>query len=529
MRLIFVTPRFRAADPAAPELLAAELAARAPGSWKTTVLTTTEGDPEVGGSGKPFRDGEHQEDGVRVARFPVEAVPEESEGAGTDPSGFSAGLAFLRERLPEYDLVVLFGSSAICREAAKVAPGQTVLLPFVEEGPDPADASDIYEHPGAFIFGSESEEVQVLERHQVHRRMRETIAANLLLPRTADPAAFRGRSGVEGPYLIAPGPLEPGRGVEELVRFFRTFRERRPATALELVLIGPATIPVPPHRDIKVVVPAAGRERLDAVGGALMAVISERLAAFSTTAAEPFSLGTPILVNASATEVTDECRASGGGLWYQNYDEFELILELGLTDPALFARMGAAGRAFLESRHDWRRLVERYDRAFRSFARPLRAAASASRTGLSGAPIPPGTTGTSPPAGEGMGAGASADSEGAPAPVRSESEEPARAGALPTPAPEVSPEREGPLAVDVAAEEADASSGSASEPEAAEDAPAAAADPQPEAEDPHPKAEDTAITDESETAAATVDAVEDDDAGTEHGGLPSFFRGSIRD
>ena len=169
--------------------------------------------------------------------------------------------------------------------------------------------------------------------------------------------------------------MEPGRGIEELLRFFSTFRDRHADTALELVLIGPAALKIPKRPDIRVASPDSPRERLDAVGGAVAAVIPERLAAFSTTAAEPFSLGVPILVNASATELAAECRASGGGLYYQNYDEFELILELGLRDPSLFPRMGAAGREFLESRHDWDSVLARYDRAFRSFARPSRGAA----------------------------------------------------------------------------------------------------------------------------------------------------------
>ena len=269
---------------------------------------------------------------------------------------------------------MLFGSSSVCVEAAKLDPGRTVLLPFADEEADASRGSEIFEHPAAFVFGSEAEEILVLKRYQVHRRMRETVVGTLLLPRTADAAAFRRRTGLTGPYLLAAGPLEPGRGIEELLRFFSTFRDRHPEVVLELVLIGPAALKIPKRPDIRVVRPDSPRERLDAVGGAVAAVIPERLAAFSTTAAEPFSLGVPILVNASATELAEDCRTSGGGLYYQNYDEFELILELGLRDRSLFPRMGAAGREFLESRHDWDSVLARYDRAFRSFARPSRGA-----------------------------------------------------------------------------------------------------------------------------------------------------------
>ncbi len=518
MRLVFVTPRFGAGDATRPELLAAELARRAPGGWRTTVATTT----AAGESEETFREGEFQDQGVRVVRFPA-GDPSEAEAQGPAGAGHltSTGLLqYLRDRPGDYDLVVLFGASSVCAEAAKVDPGRTVLLPFTDEGADTPRASDIFEHPAAFVFGSEAEEILVLKRYQVHRRMRETVPGTLLLPRTADAAAFRRRTGLTGPYLLAAGPLEPGRGIEELLRFFSTFKDRHADAALELVLIGPAALKIPERPDIRVVRPASPRERLDAVGGAVVAVIPERLAAFSTTAAEPFSLGVPILVNASATELTGECRASGGGLYYQNYDEFELILELGLRDPSLFPRMGAAGREFLESHHDWDSVLARYDRAFRSFARPSRGAAGATPA-VEAAPPPeqpalPSSADVVEAAGpEAEGGDSSETGPEAGAEVVAEPGEPEPA--QPEAAAESPEETTGEAAAEPSPAEAsddvseiEAGPETEPEPEAGEEAPAVSA------EEPEPS-EPVGAGEEEET-----------DSGEEPG-LPSFFRGSIRD
>ena len=516
MRLVFVTPRFGAGDATPPELLAAELAARAPGGWRTTVVTTT----AAGESEEAFREGEFQDQGVRVVRFPAgsssEAGPESPAGAAelTAPDL----LQYLRDRPGDYDLVVLFGSSSVCVEAARLDPGRTVLLPFADEEADASRGSEIFEHPAAFVFGSEAEEILVLKRYQVHRRMRETVAGTLLLPRTADAAAFRRRTGLTGPYLLAAGPLEPGRGIEELLRFFSTFKDRHPDAALELVLIGPAALEIPKRPDIRVASPATPRERIDAVGGAAVAVIPERLAAFSTTAAEPFSLGVPILVNASATELAEECRASGGGLYYQNYDEFELILELGLRDPSLFPRMGAAGREFLEARHDWDSMLARYDRAFRSFARPSRGPGG---PGPAVEAPPPPEQPTLPSAADpvetaGPDAAGEDSTETDPevtAESRSDPGEPEPEVSAPDVAAE--PPEETPEEIAGEPPPADApdeipETEAAPEPEAAEEAPA------PSTEGPEPSEPGGAAEEE------TTDSGEDS-------GLPSFFRSSIRD
>ena len=82
MRLVFVTPRFGAGDASPPELLAAELAGRAPGGWRTTVVTTT----AAGASEEAFREGEVQDQKVRVVRFPGEGSSKRDRTARPAPA-----------------------------------------------------------------------------------------------------------------------------------------------------------------------------------------------------------------------------------------------------------------------------------------------------------------------------------------------------------------------------------------------------------------------------------------------------------
>lgn len=508
MRLVFITPRFGAECATPPELLAGELAARAPGGWRTTVVTTT----VAGGSEKAFREGEVQDKGVRVVRFPAEASSgSDAESLAGVDSLTSPGLVeYLRDRSHDYDLMVLFGLSSTCKEAAKLDPGRTVLLPFADDEAETGD-SEIFQYPAAFVFGSEAEEILVLKRHQVHRRMRETVGGTLLLPRTADAAAFRRDNGLTGPYLVSGGPLESGRGIEELLRFFTTFKDRHTGSALDLVLFGPAAMRLPQRPDIRVVQPSSTRARRDAVAGAFVAVIPERLAAFSTTAAEPFCLGVPILVNASATELAEECRASGGGLYYGNYDEFELILELGMREADLFPRMGAAGRVFLESRHDWDQVMARYDRAFRSFARPSRGAGGEAPSAE--APVPP-----EPPRSR----VASDREDAAKGQVEVEAAPPAEPAEPEQSAPE--PEDGGPA--DVSREIAPEATSSG---EPGEDAGTGEVTETPPEQAEEEFGEMLAASDEPSGPAGSEDTDRDEEMESRGDpGLPSFFRGSIR-
>ena len=412
MKIAFVTPRYGAEGAVPAERLAEELVRHAPESWAVSVFTTT-----VRGAGEDFPEGGSHAERTVVHRFRPEtteapagsAGPDRNEMPGSDPASPEL-LRRLAEDAGDYDLVAVFGAEPrLAAEAVAVAPERTVLLPFVEgllAGGETLPAP-VFEQPAAFVFGSEAEEMAVVDRYRLHRRMRETVSGALLLQRAVVPDRFREAAGIRGPHLVYPGPLRSGRGVEELLRYFTTFVATHPRAGLDLVVFAPAGIHLPRRPEVRLVVLDDAQQRLDAIAGALLAVLPARLSSFRAQGVEPLSLGAPLLVNASASELVEVCRASNGGLFYRNYEEFELILELALRDPALFARLGASGREYLTARNDWQGVVEAYDRAFRSFARPPRAGSPAGATG--GQPVPeaagngngrPAPTAATPPAGE---------------------------------------------------------------------------------------------------------------------------------
>lgn len=389
MRIAFVTPRYGARGAVPAERLAEELVGHAPDSWSVSVFTTTVAGPDHpdhdDSTGEDFREGATQSGRTVIHRFRPEAAaaPERSAAAIRNaPPGSDLRCPALIRRLAadagDHDLIAVFGAEPrLAAEAVAVAPERTVLLPFVEgllAGGETLPTS-VFERPAAFVFGSEAEEMAVVDRYRLHRRMRETVSGALLLQRAVVPDRFREAAGIRGPHLVYPGPLRPGRGVEELLRYFTTFVATHPRAGLELVVFAPAGIPLPRRPEVRLVVLDDAQQRLDAIAGGLLAVLPARLSSFRAQGVEPLSLGAPLLVNASASELVEVCRASNGGLYYGNYEEFELILEMALRDPALFARLGDSGREYLTAQNDWQGVVEAYDHAFRSFARPPRAGA----------------------------------------------------------------------------------------------------------------------------------------------------------
>ena len=53
---------------------------------------------------------------------------------------------------------------------------------------------------------------------------------------------------------------------------------------------------------------------------------------FSLVLLESWSLGVPVLVNASCAATMEHCERSGGGLWFESYRSFEVTVERLVAD-----------------------------------------------------------------------------------------------------------------------------------------------------------------------------------------------------
>lgn len=161
------------------------------------------------------------------------------------------------------------------------------------------------------------------------------------------------------PYLVSVGRVDEHKGSVMLARFFATFKERHPGP-LALALVGPVAAEIPPHPDIVVCGVLDEQDKRDVVADALLALSPSALESFSLVVLEAWALGVPVVVNGTCEPTREHCERSGGGLWFSDYEEFEVALERLLADPGLRARLGRAGFAYVERHYRWPVLIERY-------------------------------------------------------------------------------------------------------------------------------------------------------------------------
>lgn len=177
-----------------------------------------------------------------------------------------------------------------------------------------------------------------------------------------DAGRFRARHRVPEPFLLYAGRKAREKNVPLLVEYFAHYRFAHPDRPLKLVLIGSGGIRIPSRVGRHVLdlgfVPV--QEKADAYAAALALCQPSLLESFSLVLMEAWLAGRPVLVHGRCAVTREHCLASNGGLFFDDYFEFQETLDLLAGDPALRDRLATAGRAYVLARYTWERVTGRY-------------------------------------------------------------------------------------------------------------------------------------------------------------------------
>jgi glycosyltransferase involved in cell wall biosynthesis len=179
-------------------------------------------------------------------------------------------------------------------------------------------------------------------------------------PASVDPA--RGASLADGaPYVVSVGRVDGSKGSLLLARWFAAYKDRHPGP-LRLVLVGQVADEVPEASREDVVLTGVVDDDVKwaAVAGALAVVQPSPYESLSLALLEGWAVGRPAVVNAACAATSEHVRASGGGLVFDGYASFEVVLERLVSSAGLRDALGEAGRGYVERLYRWPRILSRY-------------------------------------------------------------------------------------------------------------------------------------------------------------------------
>lgn len=218
----------------------------------------------------------------------------------------------------------------------------------------------VFVNNGGMVFQTNAERRLVERLFPASLTAPQAIIGLGVEPAPGDPGVARAALGVgDRPYLVCVGRVDQHKGTTILAEWWAAYKHRRPGP-LALVYVGPIADPPPPHPDLIVAGPVDEEVKWGALRGATALVQPSPFEAFSLVLVEGWSVGTPALVNAFCGPTAEHCALSGGGVAFKGYAMFEAAVDALVADPALGARLGANGTAYVDRRFRWPALTTRY-------------------------------------------------------------------------------------------------------------------------------------------------------------------------
>jgi glycosyltransferase involved in cell wall biosynthesis len=267
-----------------------------------------------------------------------------------------------------------------------VDPARSMLVPTAHD--EPAIHLGLYREmfakPAAVAFNTEVERNFLKTTFSFRAAAEEVIGCGVdLLPGQAQPdepepedeeelhkrpaphlrargARFRRRHRLHGPFLLYGGRIDPGKGCEELLEYFTSYKEQGGDAVLALMGVKLMQLPEVPW--VRFAGLLSERERLEALEAATVVVVPSPFESLSLLALEAMAVGTPVLCNARSAVLVDHCLKSHAGLFYADRDEFIECAKLLLADERLRERMGRNGREYVKRNYRWDAILSKYER-----------------------------------------------------------------------------------------------------------------------------------------------------------------------
>ena len=267
-----------------------------------------------------------------------------------------------------------------------IDPARSILVPTAHNEPaiHLAIYREMFTKAAAVAFNTETEKNFLKTTFDFRAVAEETVGCGVeLLPEQVQPdepdpedeeelhkrlpahlrvrgAQFRRRHRLQGQFLLYGGRIDAGKGCEELIEYFTSYKEQ--GGEAQLALMGVKLMQLPEVPWVRFAGLLSERERLQALEAATIVVVPSPFESLSLLALEAMAVGTPVLCNARAEVLVDHCLKSNAGLFYSNREEFVECTKLLLADDRLRDRMGRNGREYVKRNYRWDVIMAKYDR-----------------------------------------------------------------------------------------------------------------------------------------------------------------------
>lgn len=271
---------------------------------------------------------------------------------------------YIRDHQDEYELFVftpyLFGTTY---NGILACPEKSVMIPcFHDEGYAYMERfREAFGRVRGMIYLSEPEMSLANRLYSLDGTKQEVIGTGIDTGYEGDAEAFRKKYKIRDPFILYAGRKDEGKNIYTLLRYFSEYKKRRSRQGLKLVLIGGGEVGIP--REDKADIIDLGfvsrKDKMDACAACELLCQPSKNESFSLVIMESWMAGRPVIVNGDCDVTKNFAVSSGGGLYFDNYYEFEGCVDYIIEHKDIATVMGENGRKYVLDHFDWSVIVDK--------------------------------------------------------------------------------------------------------------------------------------------------------------------------
>ena len=314
-----------------------------------------------------YSEGSNVINGVRVIRFKAEKPKEDqirncfcSIGDYTDwielckVGPFCPQMMeYINEHASDYDVLITYSYqqfTAAITLMQKKTP--VILIPTLHD--EPRIYKQLYvnliSRAQAYIFQTEEEEN--LARRIANITNMSITGCQGMTEINTDYSKY---SPDEDNYIIYIGRVTNTKNFKELNEYFIKYKNKKNNSNLKLIVIGDINVgfQLSYHKDIIYKGFVTEEEKNSYLERALCLILPSQRESLSIVILEAMLKRVPVLVNGFCEVTKAQCIRSNAGLWYENYLEFEAMVDWFLSHPEDRKEMGENGRKYVLEKYNW--------------------------------------------------------------------------------------------------------------------------------------------------------------------------------
>lgn len=279
---------------------------------------------------------------------------------------------YIAENQERYELFVfipyMFGTTYY---GCQICPDKSVLIPCLH---DESYAymevfKEAFSKVAGMIFHAKPESELANRLYDMTKVQNEVLGEGLDTEIASDAERFRKKYRIDSPFVLYAGRKDKGKQVDTLLQYFAEYKKRN-VNDLKLVLIGGGKIDIPKSvsDDVIDLGFVDRQDKYDACAAASLLCQPSHNESFSLVIMESWLCKRPVLVSGNCEVTKRFAIETKGGLYFDNYFEFEGAVNYILQNEDTAKKMGENGCHYVKNNFAWDVIVKRYTEFFEKIA-----------------------------------------------------------------------------------------------------------------------------------------------------------------